>query len=489
MIRIYLDWNIVSNFKKPEFSEIREFIAEHKDYLQFPFTPAHFKDLMKSYQPDNNLFDVDLENLEYLSEKHLLQWGKDNIEIFSATPKEYLEREKNNEDIFSAMDFEKIVNELDSFDFGGKIGTLFKSILESCSAGIQITDENREILNIMLPNISNESSMWDLVKDITPFAKQLHQDGIYYKELRKTINDKGFKLNKNSGNWEVTDVIKNIDDYLIKMKVSQNFCEYIDSCFKHKKEPANRYEYYTTAYLMLDMMGYKSDKLKKASNNMQNIQTDGEHSFYSAYCDYFVVMDKNLKTKTEVLFNKFNIPTIVISPNELIDTLKSKIHIPDTNIHFLIEASSIIRDGEVVEKQDIDENGVKAFVIQLPVFYFNFFNYAIYQYSPEHNISMLTFKRVFKNYSNFIFYTESEKLIDRICLFFGSNNDEDFAEKKREFVYGENKVEFFWKLDGVFIKLQKDEETLRPILTYYYILASDEKSIEKTTQKLPKGKS
>lgn len=104
MIRIYFDWSVVSNFKKEEFAEIREFIAEHKDYLQFPYSPAHFKDLMKSYSLENEHFNQDLQNLEYLSEKHLLRWGKDGIEVLFGTPKEYFQGEKDSEDIFSMMD-------------------------------------------------------------------------------------------------------------------------------------------------------------------------------------------------------------------------------------------------------------------------------------------------------------------------------------------------------------------------------------------------
>lgn len=76
MIRIYLDWNIISSLKKPEFNELKEFIEKHKKYLQFPYSPAHFTDLMKSYQPGNDLFYDDLETLEYLSEKHLIRWGE-----------------------------------------------------------------------------------------------------------------------------------------------------------------------------------------------------------------------------------------------------------------------------------------------------------------------------------------------------------------------------------------------------------------------------
>lgn len=114
MIRIYLDWNIISSLKKPEFREIKEFIEKHKRYLQFPYSPAHFTDLMKSYKTNNEYFFKDLETLEFLSEKHLMRWGTDRVEPLFATPKEYFEIEKNKEDIFEQMDIDKVFMELDN---------------------------------------------------------------------------------------------------------------------------------------------------------------------------------------------------------------------------------------------------------------------------------------------------------------------------------------------------------------------------------------
>lgn len=468
MIRIYLDWNVISNYKLQEFSELRNFVSTNRDALQFPYSPAHFKDLMKSYHSENKFFEEDLNNLEYLCETHLLRWGKDGIEVLSASPKEYFERERDGEDIFSLMDIEKVFDDLDKNDVGiGKIGTLMKSIFQLQPTGIEITDENKEILHKMFPNLTENSSMWDLMKEIAPFSKKLLQERDYYKDFRKSIADKGFKLEANFGNWSVEDVIKNIDAFLQKQSTKLTFTEYVDTCFKNKKESINRYEYYTTAYLLLDMIGYKPDKLPKPTDNMQNIQKDAEHSFYSAHCDYFVAIDKNLRTKTEVLFKEFNIPTIVLAPEELIETLKSKIHISNSNIDFLNEAFELLKQENIVESYPkSDDDKVETYAFRLPIFYFNFFNYAIYQHYPEQNGFILTFKKVFKNYSNFIFYTETNRLVDKVCRFFGINNQEEFLEKKKDFVYGDKEVNITWQFEGGLIILELDTENHRPLLTY-----------------------
>ncbi|MBK6994360.1 MAG: hypothetical protein IPH31_05340 [Lewinellaceae bacterium] len=157
------------------------------------------------------------------------------------------------------------------------------------------------------------------------------------------------------------------------------YLEYVEASLKHKKEPANHYEYYTTAYLMLDMIGYKTDSLPKPTDNMQNIQTDGEHSFYGAYCDYFVAIDKKLRIKSKVLYNEFNIPTKVIEPKELISELEKVIDQIRKDRNFIEEAFSFCTNENLVESFPITENNkIEMYVFKIPKFYFNFFNYVIY---------------------------------------------------------------------------------------------------------------
>lgn len=473
MIRIYLDWGVISNFKKDNFTEIREFILKHKDYLQFPYSPAHFKDLMKSYSLENEYFQQDLQNLEYLSEKHLLRWGRDEIEILFGTPQEYFENEKNSENIFSLMDIEKVLNDLDNNNLGTvKFGELIKSLFQLTPSGIEINEDNKELMKKIFPNLNNSSSIWDIMKDILPFLKKTLTEGEYYKDLRKTIGNKGFKLDQNSGNWGIDKVFTNIDNFLQKQNISLTFVQCVDACFKHKKEPVNKFEYYTTAYLLLDMIGYKSDNLPKQTDSMQNIQNDAEHSFYSACCDYFVVADKKLFIKTKVLFKEFNISTKVISPEDLIKEIESKIHVSKIDKHFIDEAFELIKNTPVIEKyqkSEYIETDIYAF--ELPLFYFNFFNYVTYQYYEEQNGFVLTFKKAFKNYSTFIYYTEAERLIDRVCNYFGYENNQEHSAKKYEFVYGEEEIVFIWYFDDGIIKLEKDIDTKRPLLRYFFVVS------------------
>ncbi len=480
MIRVYLDWNVISSLKKPEFKELKEFIDKHKKYLQFPYSPAHFIDLMKSHSPDNEYFQMDLDTLNYLSDKHLIRWGKEGIEPLFGTPNEYFEGEKNKEDLSSLMDMEKLFSDIDEslIDLGlGKFSGIMKTLFQLQPSGIEITNENRDILNKLFPSLKPNSTMWDLMKDIGPMSQKLLQDGDYYKDFRKSIADQGLKLESNSGNWSYDKVIKNIDEFLIKLGTGMTYLEYVESSFKSRKEPISKYEYYTTAYLLLDMIGYKIDKLPKPTDNMQNIQADGEHSFYAAHCDYFVAMDNKLRIKSSVLYNEFKIPTKIIEPRELINELSHVIDKVEEKINFLTEAIGFCKSETIVEYYPIEEEGdILTIAYKLPKFYFNFFNYLVCRNFSNQNAIVLTFKKVFKNFSTFIYYTESETLIDTLTDYFGYDDKAELESKKKMFVYGDEIVTFDWSFENGLIRLSKDEETKRPELNYIISINEEEKS-------------
>lgn len=53
MLKIYLDWNIISYLKNEEYHELRNYITQVKDYFIFPYSRAHIQDLYQSKSPTN----------------------------------------------------------------------------------------------------------------------------------------------------------------------------------------------------------------------------------------------------------------------------------------------------------------------------------------------------------------------------------------------------------------------------------------------------
>ncbi|MCK5686636.1 hypothetical protein KAJ27_21040, partial [bacterium] len=311
----------------------------------------------------------------------------------------------------------------------------------------------------------------DLMKDIFPFAHNLITDKDYYKDFRKSIGESGFRLETNSANWNEEEVVDKIDDYMSNFGVEMDFLEYVKASLRHMKKDINRYDIFTTAYLMLDMMGYKSDRLRKPADNMQNIQKDGEHAFYGAHCDYFITIDKNLKKKAKVLYSKFNISTKVFTPEEMINTLENVIHKKTININeFFKDILYYASQGTVFESHLLsDDNDIETYIIKLQIYFFNFFNYLIYNHYPNKNIIVIRFKKESFNYSDFNFYSEIDTLFTKLVSVFGYSSDDsvekEFKMKKDEFIYKNTNNSFTWNFADAQVNLDKDPETHSPVLT------------------------
>ena len=96
MLKIYLDWNIISYLKEEEYIDLRDYIAEVKDYFVFPYSRAHLQDLYQSKSPTNTVkYEQDLETLTDICETHLLEYnnGTDAPYPYECTPRQYIEKE------------------------------------------------------------------------------------------------------------------------------------------------------------------------------------------------------------------------------------------------------------------------------------------------------------------------------------------------------------------------------------------------------------
>ena len=76
MLKIYLDWNIISYLKKKKYIDLRNYIAEVKEFFVFPYSRGHLQDLYQSKSPTNVVkFEQDIETLTEICQTHLLEYN------------------------------------------------------------------------------------------------------------------------------------------------------------------------------------------------------------------------------------------------------------------------------------------------------------------------------------------------------------------------------------------------------------------------------
>ncbi|NLR94983.1 hypothetical protein [Flammeovirga agarivorans] len=468
MKRIYLDWNVISNLKRKENTDIYNFLIKNKDTFTILYSPAHFSDFLKSYNTENDHFFEDLNTLESLCDNHLIRWENDKIALKAATPREYFNKKDelvDLKDLFSLNS--ENYKELDTFLIQMGIEPIFqklKNYNENRPSEILINSKNDKYLNSIFPNLDNNSSFWDLMVEVGGFFKQYLSNKDFYKTYRKSLEEIGFKLEVNASNWPYKEVFHRIDDFLKSKNINQSFIEYAKSAFHHKNYKPNNYELFTSTYYLLDLLGYKPDSLKKRSNTFQNIQFDAEHSFYASFCDFFVVDDIKLREKSKVLYHEFNIPTKTLPLSDLINTIKKEI--PEKTYYYSSQDIIDLCNKSSISYGPEEKDNIKSTVYKLPFKFLNYFNYLYKEEGLQTDITLYYFRRVQEYYDNGLYFTEIEKIGNNILSFLGVNITDDTHLLLKNLSQPDNHSKIKINLNDCTAFLGVEENTLRPLLEF-----------------------
>ena len=92
MLKIYLDWNIITHLKDDKNRELFTFLLTNKEKFIFPYSKAHIKDLLVSKSGNNKYYEQDLQLLTDICEHHLLEHEQNinNPYPYKCYPKDYL---------------------------------------------------------------------------------------------------------------------------------------------------------------------------------------------------------------------------------------------------------------------------------------------------------------------------------------------------------------------------------------------------------------
>ena len=149
MRRVYLDWGVVSNLKKPELAEVRSFLLSQKQrgLLFFVYSPAHFEDAMRS-KGDERL-KLDIEMLESLVDNHLIAYSKKTAHPFLKTPSEYY-YDNIEQDLNSVPDITELRSSIDQEV--PSVGRLLKTVLDQ-PFPIPAAAREQDLYKMMLPDL------------------------------------------------------------------------------------------------------------------------------------------------------------------------------------------------------------------------------------------------------------------------------------------------------------------------------------------------
>ena len=315
MLKIYLDWNIISYLKEEEYADLRKYIAQVKDFFVFPYSRAHIQDLYQSKSPTNVAkFEQDLDTLTDICLTHLLEY-QENIDApypYECTPRQYIERESLTlqayKSGFESVSFTELIKSIMDV-------TTFESIRNYLLATPLETPIENPNNGFIIRNI------WDTITFLLDNFSLLLKDKKLEVEIYKSMcNIEGERSIQEMQNINSSDIF----DYLNELCISRTNKNLTDTILAtlERINGINSYNYFLAEYMTLAFCGYSRDKKR----NILNIMTDALHTYYAMRCDVLVTKDDGMRKKAQAEFIHFNSPTKIITVEELRTFLENELY-------------------------------------------------------------------------------------------------------------------------------------------------------------------
>jgi hypothetical protein len=202
-----------------------------------------------------------------------------------------------------------------------------------------------------------------------------------YKDLRDMVQQIGV----NSGHYNEN---KNPFDVIDKAYEKKGFEKFdVDKYFDKNKNTPAWFNDIMNEYILLDMHGFKADKVKvteKEKNTFKNTTEDASHAAFASKCEFYITNDDKNYHKTKAVYQKLNIYTNVLKPNEFIDYYNTFLNIHSFDEHFKL-IIELIKSGENFQDKFYNNNEQFGWVSYTPQHFFNFFNRIMVPKPSEDN--------------------------------------------------------------------------------------------------------
>jgi hypothetical protein len=254
----YIDWNLFSILKNPKLDPhriLQEFLLKNREKLLLAYSDAHLGDLTQTSN-ETNYRKKDLIYLSNLTNDLLLvkYFGRENVELDKRSPSEFYEDIKDSD----SRVFQEVLQKVPDI-FKNNYWKLRDEIIRN-----HFKKEPKEIFNFSL----------------TQLDELIRLTG-YFNSLKELV-EYGLSLRGEN---------------------TMNPLTYID--------------YYTTAYINLDLIGFCPDEMND-KGGFNNLLNDSKHSAYGSLFKAFITNDNKCYYKSKLLFEYFN------SKSKLIKTCKIK---------------------------------------------------------------------------------------------------------------------------------------------------------------------
>lgn len=453
MIKVYIDWNVMSGMKNGNFSELEE-IFKNKEKFSLMYSTSHIGDILASNREDQEQQEIIQQDLDFITSL------TNNLCLANSGKQVYFDYLEPRELFENQMESNKLTDDLsidNLFDFKHNDESineileskkeLLKSIdLDPVFKAIYDTPEGAEFMNKLFPGLENDFSMNGFFKSFGLMLENLNEkEGM--KDLRTIVQSVGVNSSHFSPNKNPFDLIENAYKKNGLIDFRNNYIE------KGKNAPL-WFDEITNEYILLDLHGFNSDKIKvndKEKNTFRNTTEDASHSAFATLSDFYITNDiKNLK-KTKAVYEKLEIFTKVLKPDEFVEYYKTYLDFNSVLDHF--ESISIALGQRDLFHLEFDDEKLTSLTQFSNYYFFNFFNKITLSLSKvEENRGGFVLCKDLPSKHFQIAFVDIEKLVKDFVENYGIDNNGKGYLRKEEFIEG-NWEGRYWSLELNYIKM------------------------------------
>jgi len=453
MIQVYIDWNVMSGMKNGDFSELQE-IFENKEKFRLMYSTSHIGDILASNRDDKeqqDLIQQDLDFITSLTDNLCLANSGKKVYFEYLQPRELFENQNQSNKLTDNLSIDSLFDSNDEDESLRQILESAKDQLKSIDLDpafkeIYKTPEGAEIMNKLFPGLEDDLSMDGFFKSFGVMLQNLNEkEGM--KDLREIVQNIGI----NSGHFNPG---KNPFDLIDNAYKKKGLADFRNNYVGQGKNAPVWFDEITSEYILLDLHGFNSDKIKvndKEKNTFRNTTEDASHSAFASLCDFYITNDtKNLK-KTKEVYEKLEIFTKVLKPDEFVEYYKTYLNFHVVLDHF--QSISYALGQRDLFHMEFDDEKFTSLTQFSNYYFFNFFNKIILSLSKvEENRGGFVLCKDLPSKHFQIAFVDVEKLVKTFVDNYGVDNNGKGNLRKEEFIEG-NWEGRYWSLELNYVKI------------------------------------
>lgn len=377
MIKVYLDWNVMSGMKNNHFPDLNNIIVNNEKFLLL-YSTSHIGDIFSSIknhsEEEQKLVREDLNFITQLTDDLCLINNSEKVVLSRYEPGELLDDRIREAKLYEDFSLDNLFKSVEEDEImSGLINSLKNIIasipLESAFKEAFENPESAAMLEQMFPGLNEDQTMNGFFKS---FGKMYHNlnEKEDYKDLRSIVQ----KVGVNSGHFNENKNPFEVIDNAYKKTGIESFEP--NKYFNKSKNAPEWFNNITNEYVILDMHGYKADKVKvtnKEKNTFKNTTEDASHAAFASMCEFYVTNDDKNYQKTKAVYQKLGVYTKVLKPSEFVEYFNSFLNVYSFDDHFR-NVIEIMKKGENFHDQRYENGDSFGWVNYTNQYFFNFFN-------------------------------------------------------------------------------------------------------------------